>query len=159
MDTYIVSLFGHRQLDNPQKARANLKKVVQKLVSENGHVEFLVGENGEFIQLVISMLQKKKRKREFANASLCLVLPYPTEEYIRDRKGLERIFDEIEIYGSNDYKSVSWDRNISMIDRSNLVVCCVERKLGDSFEALNYARGTGKKTVNVARSLLFTAGF
>ena len=158
MDTYTVSLFGHRQLKDPKKARSNLKKFIRKLLSQYEHVEFLVGENGDFTQAVISILHKDRKSAEFDRCSLVLVLPFPTEDYLTDRNALEKIFDRIEIYGSDNYNSVGWDRNVSMMDQSDLVVCCIERKSSDTYNCFDYARRTGKQTVNIARPMLFTSG-
>lgn len=43
-----------------------------------------------------------------------------------------------------------------MIDRSDLVVCCVERKAGESYECMKYANKTGKKIVNVSSMIVIT---
>ena len=38
-----------------------------------------------------------------------------------------------------------------MVDRSDLVVCCIERKYGGTYQTIQYADRSGKAIINVMR--------
>ena len=48
MDIYTVSLFGHREINQPIMAAEKLEKVIRKLISSKEYVNFLIGRDGEF---------------------------------------------------------------------------------------------------------------
>lgn len=61
MNTYTVSFFGHRQIDNPFQVEQQLEKLISDLLRHKEFVEFLVGRDGEFDQLVSSTVRRCKR--------------------------------------------------------------------------------------------------
>ena len=81
MDTYTVCFFGHREIDNPLEVEEQLYDIVLHLLESKEYVEFLVGRNGEFDQLVSSTVRRVKRNFRDDNSALMLVLPYLTAEY------------------------------------------------------------------------------
>ena len=81
MDTYTVCFFGHREIDNPLEVEEQLYDIVLHLLESKEYVEFLVGRNGEFDQLVSSTVRRVKRNYRDDNSALMLVLPYLTAEY------------------------------------------------------------------------------
>ncbi len=62
MRTFTVSFFGHRQIEAPFQVESQLEKLISQLLQQNEFVEFLVGREGEFDQLVwrICLLHCKK---------------------------------------------------------------------------------------------------
>ena len=60
MDTYTVSFFGHRHIDNPLAIDAALDDLIGTLLRSKEYVEFLVGRNGDFDQLVSSAIRRCK---------------------------------------------------------------------------------------------------
>ena len=80
MDLFTVSFFGHRKIDNVFFIERNLEMIIRELLLTKEFVEFLVGRNGEFDQLVASTVRRCKRTIRDDNSSLILVLPYVTAE-------------------------------------------------------------------------------
>lgn len=108
---------------------------------------------GKNHQGAASTILRLKRAIRDDNSALVLVLPYLTAEYVNNRESFERYYDEIEICeaaAGGHYKSAIQTRNREMVDRSDLVVCCIERERGGAYQAVKYAQKQGKQTVNVA---------
>lgn len=62
-------------------------------------------------------------------------------------------YDEVEVCAESSethYKSAIQIRNRNMIDRSNLVVCCIQHKSGGAHKTIQYAMKQNKKIVNLA---------
>lgn len=141
MNIFTVSLFGHRQITNPYEIETALAEEVRTLIRSKEYVEFLVGRNGEFDLLAASVIRQTRNALDFGNNALILVLPYMTEEYRENSATLENYYDEIEICGESaerHFKSAFRVRNHIMIDRSDLVICCVSHKSGgERFKQFN----------------------
>lgn len=54
MQFFTVSFFGHRQIDNFFEIELLLEKLIRELMLSKEYVEFLVGRDGDFDQLVSS---------------------------------------------------------------------------------------------------------
>ena len=150
MNTYTVSFFGHRQIERPFEVEERLEKIIRELIRSKEYVEFLVGRNGEFDQMVASTVRRVKKAVDDANSALVLVLPYMTAEYSNNKASFEDYYDEVEIFDSGHFRAAFGQRNRAMVDRSDLVVCCIEHDEGGAYEAVRYARKRDKKVLNVA---------
>lgn len=75
MDTFSVAFFGHRYIDNFFVVESKLEEVVRDLLRSKEYVEFLVGRNGDFDQMVSSTVLRMKRSVRDDNSALRLVLP------------------------------------------------------------------------------------
>ncbi|MBO6229315.1 MAG: hypothetical protein IK990_06735 [Ruminiclostridium sp.] len=150
MNTFTVSFFGHRQIDRPFEAEERLEKIIRELIRSREYVEFLVGRNGEFDQMAASTVRRVKKAVDDTNSALVLVLPYMTAEYSNNKASFEDYYDEIEVFDSGHFRSAFGQRNRSMVDRSDLVICCIERDEGGAYETVKYARKNNKKILNVA---------
>ena len=62
-----------------------LQSIIRELLLTKEYIEFLVGRDGEFDQLVSSTIRRCKRTIRDDNSSLVLVLPYMTAEYRNKR--------------------------------------------------------------------------
>ena len=60
-----------------------MESLIHTLLLEKEYVEFLVGRNGDFDQIVSSAVKRQQRRVRDDNSALILVLPYPTtmEQY------------------------------------------------------------------------------
>lgn len=148
-----VSLFGHRIMQNSVAAADRLRRIVNDLLSNEEFVEFLVGRDGDFDLLAASIIRTAMQKINRQNASLILVLPYPRAEIIENETFFLDYYDDIEICDAaqiSHYKSAFWIRNRQMIDRSDLVIVCLEYSKGGTARAANYATHRGIKVLNVA---------
>ena len=73
MNLFAVSFFGHREVDDPFVLEQQLEAIVRELLHSKEYVEFLVGRDGEFDQLVSSTIRRCKRTIRDDNSSLVLV--------------------------------------------------------------------------------------
>lgn len=155
MDTYTVSFFGHRHIENPLAIDTVLDNLIGTLLRSKNYVEFLVGRNGDFDQLVSSAIRKCKREVQNNNSAHVWVLPYVTADFREYEDDYRSYYDEIEIYNSTgrNYKAAFQARNRDMVDRSDLVVFFVERHEGGAYHTIRYAIQQGKQYINLADRL------
>ena len=156
MNTYTVSFFGHRMIDDVLEIENRLEQLIRTLLSEHEYVEFLVGRDGEFDQLVSSAIRRCKREYRSDNSSHIWVLPYLTAEY-RDNEGSFRdYYDEIEVCeaaAGGHYKNAHQTRNRAMVDRSDLVVFCIQHERGGAWQTMKYTKKQGKPCINLNEQL------
>ena len=153
MNVFAVSFFGHRQIDNPFAVEERLKEVIRELLLTKEYLEFLVGRDGEFDQLVASTVRRCKRAIRDDNSALILVLPYATAEYRNNTDSFHEYYDEIEICASSSekyFKAAHQVRNRSMVDRSDLVIFCIEHCSGGAYQTMKYAARNEVKLINLS---------
>lgn len=152
MNTYTVSFFGHRYIDNPFPIEKALEELIGSMLHSKEYVEFLVGRNGDFDQLVSSTIRRCKREIRDDNSAHVWVLPYVTADYRDYEEDYRAYYDEIEVSSSvgGHYKAAFQVRNRSMVDRSHLVVFFVERKEGGAYQTMRYAIQQGRNYINLA---------
>lgn len=153
MDTFTVAFFGHRYIDNPFQIEERLDIIIERLIHEKEYVEFLVGRNGDFDQYVSSAVLKAKKRYRDDNNFLVLVLPYPTAEYQNNVEYFEEYYDEIEICQASakaHFKGAMQIRNREMVDRADLIVCCIDHEYGGAYQTVQYAEKQNKKIINLA---------
>lgn len=154
MRIFTVSFFGHRQLDNPFAVEQALEQIIRQLLTEKEYVEFLVGRDGEFDQLVSSTVRRCKRKVRDDNSALILVLPYLTAAYQNNQASFEDYYDEIEVCpnaAAGHFKAAHQIRNRWMVDRSDLVIFCIQHPSGGAWQTLRYAEKRGGKYINLGK--------
>ena len=152
MNTYTVSFFGHRMIDNALEIENGLEQFIRTLLQEHQYVEFLVGRDGEFDQLVSSVIRRCKREYRSDNSSHIWVLPYLTAEYRNNEESFRDYYDEIEVCeaaAGGHYKNAHQTRNRAMVDRSDLVVFCIQRGSGGAWQTMKYAKKQGKNYINL----------
>lgn len=116
------------------------------------YVDFLVGRNGEFDQIVASTVHRVKKAVDRENSSLILVLPYLTSEFINNRDSFESYYDDIEVSAGAEtkhFKAAIQVRNREMVDRSDLVIYFVQRKSGGAYQTIQYASRQGKECISL----------
>lgn len=152
MDTYTVSFFGHRQIYNQLRLDGELDKLIIRLLREYSYVEFLVGRDGDFAQLVSSSIKRCQREYGYHNNSHIWVMPYPTAFFRDNEKACYAYYDEIEICEESTakhFKSAFQARNRHMVDRSNLIIFYVETNEGGAYQTMQYAMQQGKDLINL----------
>ena len=152
MSTYTVSFFGHRVIEDPLRIEQRLEKLIRKLLKEKEYVEFLVGRDGEFDQTVSSVIRRCKRTVRDDNSAHVWVLPYPTAEYRDNEESFREYYDEIEVCGTSadgHFKGAHQARNRAMVDRSHLVVFCIQHNSGGAWQTMKYAKKQGKPYINI----------
>ncbi len=156
MEIYTVSFFGHREISNMLEVDNALVKEIENLIRSKEYVEFLVGRNGEFDTWAASAVRRVRKRLDYGNCSLVLVLPYMTSEYRDNKVNFENYYDEIEICdeaASGHYKSAFRVRNHQMVERSDLVICCIEHESGGAYEAVKYAEKLKKEVKNLSAQI------
>ena len=152
MNICTVSFLGHRKIDDVFKIEKQLEALIRELLLTKEYVEFLVGRDGEFDQLVSSTIRRCKRNTRDDNSALVLVLPYATAEYRNNEQSFHEYYDEIEICAASaekHFKSAHQIRNRSMVDRSDLVIFCVEHNSGGAYQTMQYARKVDANIINL----------
>lgn len=153
MEIFTVSFFGHRRVSNSIQIAEKLEKIVEDLIRSKEYVDFLVGRNGDFDILVSSVIKRVKGRLDYGNSSLVLVLPYMTAEYRDNEKSFNEYYDDIEIDSESvkrHFKSAFQYRNRHMVDRSDMVVCYVEKDSGGAYLARKYAEDSAKKIIDIS---------
>lgn len=153
MNTYTVSFFGHREVEDFSVIEQRVETLVRKLLQEKEYVEFLVGRNGEFDQIAASTILRLKHLIGGDNSALVLILPYMTAEFANNQASFESYYDEIELSeaaAGKHFKAAIQARNREMIDRSDLVICYSTYKSGGAYRSIQYAKKQDKKIINVA---------
>ena len=126
---------------------------IRILLESKEYVEFLVGRNGEFDQLVSSTVRRVKRNYRDDNSALVLVLPYLSAEYEKNEEAFQEYYDEAEICQSSSaahFKAVMQLRNREMVGRSDLVVCYIEHNSGGAFQTVQYEKKKNQEIVNLS---------
>jgi len=153
--TFTVSFFGHRVIEDPLRIEQSLESLIGRLIREHEYVEFLVGRDGDFDQLVSSTIRRCKRSIRDDNSSHVWVLPYVTAEFRDNEEAYREYYDEIEICSGSaagHFKSAHQTRNREMVDRSCLVVFCVQQERGGAWQTMQYAKKQGIPYINITEA-------
>ena len=152
MNTYTVSFFGHRVVGNSIDIANKVEQLVRTLLREQEYVEFLVGRDGDFDQIVSSTIRRCKRTVRDDNSALVWVLPYLTAEFRDNEESFRGYYDEIEVCEAAagcHYKNAHQTRNRAMVDRSDLVVFCIQHASGGAWQTMKYVRKQGVPCINI----------
>lgn len=153
MNIYTVSFFGHRKIENPSEIEKRLDRLLHNIITQKEYVEFLIGREGEFDLLAAFVIRRAVKNYGCGNTSFILVLPYMKAEYRNNKHKYLEYYDEIEICTESSeahYKSAIQVRNKNMVDRSDLVVCCIQRNSGGAYKTVQYAKKQNCRIVNLA---------
>ena len=153
MEIFTVAFFGHRYIDNPFRIEERLEEHIYRLLAEKEYVDFLVGRDGEFDQFASSAVLRIRKRYRDDNSSLILVLPYARAEYLNNEESYHNYYSEVEIsYEASKAhpKAAIQIRNREMVDRADLILCCIEREQGGAWQTIQYAIKQGKTVINLA---------
>lgn len=132
------------------------EQLIYELVHTKEYVEFLVGKNGAFDQLISSCVRRVKAGYRADNSELVWVLPYQTAEYRKNTASFENYYDAIELCEASAKahpKAAIQIRNQCMVDRSDLVVFCIDHSYGGAYQTYLYAKKKEKKILNLTELL------
>ena len=150
---FTVCFFGHRRIDNFQAVELAVESLIRKIVSEHSYVEFLIGRDGDFDQIVTSAIRRYKKSNDTANCSLTWIMPYMKAEYKHNQESFESYYDSVELCEASAQahpKAAIQIRNRAMIDRADLCVFYVIEKKGGAYKTLRYAEKTNVDIINLA---------
>ena len=157
MKKYTCCFFGHREINAFREIENKLEILIHKLITEHEYIEFLIGRNGEFDQLVSSVIHRVRKRLDYKNCSLTLVLPYMTAEFRDNENSFYDYYDEIEISqsaSSGHFKSAMQTRNKEMVDRADLVVFYVDHPYGGAYQTLLYAHKKEVPHINMSGNVM-----
>lgn len=126
--------------------------IVCRLIKEKEYVDFLVGREGDFDQIVSSAVIRAKKNIFDGNSSLVWVQPYLKADYRDHPEDYELYYDCVEICGESEVahpKAAIQIRNRVMVDRSDLCVFCVTKNSGGAWQTMQYAKKKDKKIINI----------
>ncbi|MCI5617688.1 MAG: hypothetical protein MR352_06420 [Ruminococcus sp.] len=149
---YTVCFFGHRQIDDFRLVEQKVETLIIKLLNEHEYVEFLVGRDGEFDQLVTSAILRCSKRMDTANCSVTWVMPYMKADYVNNSESYDNYYDSVEVceQSANAHpKAAIQIRNRAIVDRSDLCVFCVTHKRGGAYQTLRYAKKSNVNIVNL----------
>ena len=152
MDIYTVSFFGHREIENALEVEQKLEAKITELIQTKQYIEFLVGREGEFDILAASVVKRVKKQMDYGNCSLIWVLPYMKAEFRDNEKNYLEYYDDVEVCEQSakaHFKSAMQIRNRAMVDRSDLVICCIQHKSGGAYKTVQYATKQNKNIFNL----------
>ncbi len=153
MEIFSVSFFGHRCLSNSDFVDKKVYEIICDLIRNKNYIEFLVGREGDFDQVVSSAIIRAKRNIDLGNAFHIWIMPYMKAEYINNKSAFEKYYDSIEVCEKSSVafpKSAITIRNQYMIERSDMCVFYVAKKNGGAWKAMKYAGNIGKSYINIA---------
>ena len=135
--------FGHREVTH--NIRDKLTAIIKKLIAEDGVTEFYVGHQGQFDNMVYSVLKELKAK--YPQIRYTVVLAYMPDEYIKDVYGNDTLFpDGLE---NTPKKFAISKRNDWMIQQSGFAVCYVYKITGGAAKFREKAKKKGLRIVDV----------
>jgi len=152
MQTITVSLFGHRRISDYRNLEDQVENIVCRLLDTNEYLEILVGRNGDFDQLVSSLIRRIKNEYGYNNCALVWVMPYMTRQYEKNEASFHAYYDEIEVCDEAStvhFKEAYTVRNRRMIDRSDIVVIHAVHEHGGAYQALMYAQKMRKHIIRI----------
>ncbi len=156
INIYTVSFFGHRYIEQEAEIESRLDRILHELINEKEYVDFLIGRDGEFDMIASAAIRKAVSSYGYGNTHLTLVLPYMKADFRKNEENFLEYYDEVEICEKSadaHPKSAILIRNQSMIDRSDLVICCITHKSGGAYKTVQYAKKQGKKILNIIEEI------
>lgn len=153
MNIYTVSFFGHRYIERGTEIEERLDKLLHDLITQEEYVDFLIGWNGNFDLLASAAIKRAVRSYNYGNTHFTLVLPYMKAEYrANEKEYLDYLMKSRCVLNRPKRTRSLLPKSAieAMIDRSDLVVCCIQHKSGGAYRTIQYAEKQGKKIVNLA---------
>ncbi len=153
LDVFTVAFFGHREIEQFHDIGNALENLISDHLLKHEYVEFLVGRNGDFDQMVSSTVREFRNRLGCRNCSLTLVLPYMTAEFRNNEESFLSYYDEVEICqaaSSAHFKAAMQIRNKEMTDRADLVVFCVDHHSGGAYQTLKYVKAKQIPYINIS---------
>lgn len=138
--------FGHRDVHEP--IRSKLKAEISKLLESNPETEFLVGHQGQFDALVLSVLEELRRERGTLNYSV--VLAYLPEDKSKLPTSPEHTLYPEGIEASPKRFAISW-RNRWLVNQADVVICYIRHSTGGAAKYVELAQKRGKRIINIGK--------
>ena len=148
MNDFVVSLFGHREIDDLFRLEKLLLPVIKELIRTKPYVSFLIGRNGEFDEYAASVIKRLQKAKGKENNDMTLVLPYSVANIEYYGSYYDDIIIPEGLCGVHSKAAIT-QRNRWMVERCDLVILYVDRKRGGAYSAMKYAKRLKKKIINL----------
>lgn len=136
--------FGHKEA--PPSIQEKLVEAIERLMWQ-GVCSFLVGNQGQFDAMVLSVLRNMKRKYPQIEYSVVLAyMPAMREEFPLYKYGETFLPEGIE--SVHPKYVISW-RNKWMVDRSEYATCYVTHSWGGAAKYVEIAGKKGKQVIKL----------
>ena len=148
MRGYLVSLFGHREVEKISDFETRLENTLLRIISQYDFVTFLIGRNGDFDEYAASVIKRVQKSAGKEKCDIVLVMAYP----VSDIEYYEDYYDDIIIPESvqgEHPKGAIIKRNKWMVDYSDEVIVFVKRSSGGAYNSYRYALKLQKKVTNM----------
>ena len=150
----VISFFGHADFCEQKDYYNELFDLVLSLCKNQDSVELFFGGYGNFDSFCYSVCAEIKKTKK--NVTLCYVTPY-LGSYLEKRGYLQTKYDQVvypEIENAPKRLAII-KRNEWMINKSDFVICYVNRSFGGALVCLKYALRKKKRVFNLAEQKTF----
>lgn len=117
--------------------------MIHRLLLQKEYIEFLAGRDGDFDQMISSIVRQLKQLVRDDNSSLTWIMPYSTAELRGNLKSFEEFYNAIEVCheaARSHPKRAFQVRNRWIAAHSNMVVFYVDHKGGGAYQTMHYAQ-------------------
>lgn len=143
----VCCFFGHR--DTPETVRGALETAIRQLIEQDGADCFLMGHQGAFDRMALSVL--RRLKRDHPQISYFVVLAY-----LPGKAAEEPLYDPAETLYPEGLETIprryaiSW-RNKWLIRNSDVVVTYITHSWGGAAQFAALAERQKKRVLNLAK--------
>lgn len=169
-DTFTVSFFGQNDIIDPPYIRSKITKILLEIIKNNKHAVFLTKDDTYFDRIAESAIKRALKIHNIGNTETvyCRInsksklvrsrhyypIYYPPfyEKPNLDLRIKKSCLDSLEENlkrAATSRKRLVQLRNRSMADRSNLIICYLDKEEGIEYDAVIYAY-TNTKIINLA---------
>ena len=146
----VCTFFGHSNC--PSEIEEELKKLIEKLIISDGVTSFLVGDKGNFDNLVRKTLERLSEHYDFQYQIVLAYMPYNKQGYQSVfAKDTNSVFPE-ELATVHKRYAIEY-RNKYMLDKADLVVTYITHNYGGAAKFARKATLQKKCVINLAEKL------
>ena len=106
--------------------------------------------------MAAAAVRRAKKQYNYGNIFLTLILPYARAEFTNNEQAFLEYYDEVEICEKSArayFKAAIQIRNRAMVDRSDMVISCIQHQSGGAYKTVKYAEKIGKTIINIAEEI------
>lgn len=148
----ICCFCGHSKIYDSYKLAESIKDSAKKIILQENISEFWVGNYGGFDKLCASVINELKS--EYPNIKLNLILPYLTQEILKNKDFYNKRFDNIILAELPEYTPKKYsitECNKYMLNHSRFVICYITHDWGGAYQTLKYAKRKNLTIINIGK--------
>ena len=147
----VCTFAGHRNISATKELLSALKKHIEILITKENVREFLVGNYGDFDHIAAEAVRELQKL--YPHIKLILVIPYLTKVITKYKEQFYEKYDSIlmaDIPLSTPKNLRIIKSNQYMVDKSDFLICYINRGWGGAAQTVDYADKKGIKVINIA---------